>query len=96
MQTAPQLFPLLEGASKINHLDGSCCGYNRDFQLRRVDTLSNPSDLGNQVFGWEKVRLYSRASIIESDTLRADEFHEEQAKKKKRKQLQSIRMVIHK
>ena len=90
-----------EGVSKIKHLDGKLLWIQqrqgRDFQLRRVDTLSNPSDLGTKCLAGRRVRLllYLMGFKNELDTLGMDEFYEEQAKKEKREQLQSIRMVIH-
>ena len=49
------------GVGRLRHLDGRLLWIqqrnNRDFQLRRVDTISNPADLGTKTLGGKRVKL---------------------------------------
>jgi hypothetical protein len=90
-----------EGVSKIKHLEGKLLWVQqrqgRDFQLRKIDTMTNPSDVGTKTLSGKRVKLllylinYNNAE----GNLGLREFDEEKEKKEKREQLRSIRAVIH-
>ena len=90
-----------EGVSKIKHLSGKLLWVQqrqgRDFQLRKIDTMTNPSDIGTKVLSGKRVKLllYLINYNNEDGDLGIKEFVEEKAKKEKREQLRSIRAVIH-
>ena len=90
-----------EGVGRIKHLDGKLLWVQqrqgRDFQLRRLDTATNPSDLGTKSLGGKRVRLLLYLMHYENElgSLGEEEFLEERQKKEKRDQLKSIRTVIH-
>ena len=90
-----------EGVSKIKHLSGKLLWVQqrqgRDFQLRKIDTMTNPSDIGTKVLSGKRVRLllYLINYNNEDGDLGVKEFLEEKAKKEKREQVRSIRAVIH-
>ena len=69
----------------------------RDFQLRKIDTLTNPSDLGTKTLSGKRIKLllYLINYNNMEDNLGRKEFEEEKDKKEKREQLRSIRAVIH-
>ena len=90
-----------EGVGRIKRLDGKLLWIpqrqGRDFQLRRLDTATNPSDLGTKSLGGKRVRLLLYLMHYENDlgSLGLEEFLEEKEKKEKRDQLKTIRAVLH-
>eukprot|EP00435_Cladocopium_sp_Y103_P052141 s939_g16.t1 len=91
-----------EGVSRIKHLDGRLLWLQQrqqrgELQLRRVDTLTNPSDLGTKVLGGRRVRLLLRLlGFTNGDgDLGTAEFEQEVLKKENKEQLQAIRKIVH-
>ena len=90
-----------EGVSKIKHLSGKLLWVQQrqgnDFELRKLDTTTNPSDVGTKCLSGKRVKLLLYLTHYDNDyrNLGWNEFVEEKEKKEKRDQLESIRAVIH-
>ena len=90
-----------EGVSRLKHLDGRLLWMQQrqqlgDLQLRRIDTLTNPADMGTKVLGGRRVRLLLHLLGFQSDDgdLGHAEFEQERRKKESREQLQAIRKIV--
>ena len=90
-----------EGVSKIKHLSGKLLWVQqrqgKDFDLRKLDTTTNPSDVGTKCLSGKRVKLLLYLMHHDNDygNLGLAEFVEEKEKKERRDQLKSIRAVIH-
>ena len=90
-----------EGVSKIKHLSGKLLWVQqrqgKDFELRKLDTATNPSDVGTKCLSGKRVKLLLYFMHYDNDygNLGLAEFVEEKEKKERRDQLKSIRAVTH-
>eukprot|EP00435_Cladocopium_sp_Y103_P034981 s351_g9.t1 len=90
-----------EGVAKIKHLSGKLLSVQqrqgRDFQLRKIDTITNVSDIGTKSLSGKRIKLLLYLMNCHNDAgdLGVREYEEECEKKEKREQLKSIRAVIH-
>ena len=89
-----------EGLSKIKHLSGKLLWVqqcqSKDFELRKLDATTNPSDVGTKCLSRKRVKLLLYLIHYDNDygNLGLAEFMEKE-KKERRDQLKSIRAVIH-
>ena len=86
-----------EGVGRIKHLDGRLLWHQqrqrRDLELRRLDTLTNPADLGTKVLPGRRVRLLLNLlgfSNVWGD-LGVQELQEEMVKKSSKERIRMIK-----
>jgi hypothetical protein len=90
-----------DGVGRVKHLDGRLLWIQqrqgRDFQLRRLDTTTNPADLGTKALPGKRVRLlmFLLGFTNACEDLGAHEFEDEKVKKSSKEQLKAIRKVVH-
>ena len=90
-----------EGVGRVKHLDGRLLWLQqrqgRDLELRRVDTLTNPADIGTKVLPGKRVKLLLKLMGFNNDweDLGCHEFAEEKIKKETRERLKAVRKVVY-
>ena len=90
-----------DGVGKLKHVSGRLLWIQQrqqlgDLQLRRVDTLTNPSDLGTKVLSGKRVKLLLFLCGFANDwnDLGWDEWREEKLKKETREKIKAVRKIV--
>eukprot|EP00435_Cladocopium_sp_Y103_P016276 s3110_g4.t1 len=90
-----------EGAGRVKHLDGRLLWLQqrpgKDLELRRLDTTTNPADLGTKCLpGWRVRFLPCLLGLSKTwDGLGKQEFQEEKTKKDGKERIRRIKAVVH-
>ena len=89
-----------EGVCRVKHMSGRLLWVQqrqgKDFQVRKLDTLTNPADLGTKVLPGRRVRFLMKLMGFTNswEDLGETEFHEEKNKMESKKKIQSIRKAV--
>ena len=89
-----------EGVGRIKHLGGRLLWLqqrqNKDLQLRRIDTATNPADISAKILGGKRVRLLLKLMGFTNDfqDLGEKEFEDEKVKKEAKERLRVVRKVV--
>ena len=69
----------------------------RDLELRRIDTLTNPADIGIKVLEGKRVKFLLKLMGFNNDweDLGAQEFEEERTKKETKETLKAVRKAVY-
>jgi hypothetical protein len=79
-----------------------CFGFSKDsnevnFNLRRIDTVTNVADMGTKVLAGRRVRMLLHLCGFQNDwgDLGVAEFEEEKYKKDAREKIKAVRKIVH-
>ena len=89
-----------EGVGKLKHLSGRLLWLqqrqSKDLDLRKLDTATNPSDIGAKTLGGKRTNLlmYIMGFTDSSQQLGKTEFEAERAKAEQKRRLQEVRRMV--
>ena len=89
-----------KGVGKLKHLSGRLLWLQqrqgRDLDLRKLDTMTNPADIGTKALGGKRVHmlLFMMGFTDNSGELGKEEFEAERMKQDQKKRLQEVRRMV--
>ena len=89
-----------EGVGKLKHLSGRLLWLqqrqSKDLDLQKLDTATNPSDIGTKTLGGKRINMlmYIMGFADSSQQLGKTEFEAERAKAEQKRRLQEVRRMV--
>ena len=89
-----------EGVGKLKHLSGRLLWLqqrqSKDLDVRKLDTATNPSDIGAKTLGGKRINLlmYVMGFTDSSQQLGKTEFEAERTKAEQKRRLQEVRRMV--